>query len=291
MNPLFQKIFFISFLILLSGVKAQDYQGYVVDESSNKLKNVQLYIAGKEVAITNFNGHFQIRHFVNEDSITFRKNGYSSKQISLANLNEKDTLKIVLHSVVELTPIIVNAKEYKKENLQIGLKQKTNSRLIVKPHLEIAALIQNPSHKAGKVKNIILHLHKTKKDVNLTDLAINFYSIDSLTGLPGRAILSKAIIYRPRAKNRGKRKIEVEKYNIPFPKEGVFVAVKWLENGDNIKKSVGPSIRLTTVSSKRLTFHRHKDGKWVSHGPQSYRTGKVANAMISLNVWVKKSKN
>lgn len=287
MKNLILEIIIISTLLASSTINAQNYSGIVIDEESNILKDVKLSINGTVISKTDSNGMYQFHHPAKKDTISFTKEGYGSEKFLLSDLTNQET-KIVLHSIIELAPVIVNAKDYKKEEIFLGLKQKTNSRLIVKPKYELANLIKNPTNKKGKISNVILNLHKTKNGVNITDLEINFYLIDTLSGLPSKKILSEPLIYRPTRKNRGRRKIDVEKYNIPFPKEGVFVAIKWLETKDNKNKSVGPSIRLTVYSSQILSFGRYKNGNWGKISQRNSRTGKVANAMIGLDVWVRK---
>ena len=197
--------------------------------------------------------------------------------------HDRDSLK-----ETRIKEVVINEKDYDKVEIDYGTKQNINARLIPFKGTEMALKFQNNFSQKGIVKDVTLFLHKTDKDVNLTDLEINFYEIDSITRKPSNKINKEPIIYSSKNKSRGRYKIDIKDKKIPFPPEGFFIAIKWLPNEFKDKKA-GPSIRLTTYTYENLTYNRSKrDGSWGYHGNPN--APKPANIMIGMSVYFKKKK-
>lgn len=203
---------------------------------------------------------------------------------------EHDTLS---EKVTDIEGIIINDADYEKIDYSFALKKEINFRLkSVNPNVnfEIGLKFNNNLEKDGIIRNVILFLHKTDSQDNLTDLEINFYRMDSLTGKPLEKLNKYQIIYVPQNKKRTEAKINVEKYRIPFLKEGVLVTVKWLPT-KNHDYSVGPALRFTNYKEK-LTYTRYNNdaSKW-GFGPNfSKKNNLYTNAMIGLEVYIKRKK-
>ncbi|WP_428068456.1 hypothetical protein [Chryseobacterium gambrini] len=204
---------------------------------------------------------------------------------------ERDTLS---EKFADIEAIIINDTDYEKVDYSFALKKEINSRLkSVNPNVnfEIGVRFDNNLQKKGIIRNVILFLHKTDSQDNLTDLEINFYKMDGLTGKPLEKLNKQQILYAPKNKKRTEVRINVENYHIPFLTEGVLVAVKWLPT-KNHDYRVGPAIRFTNYTEK-LTYTRYNndDSKW-GFGPNfSRKNGFYTNAMIGLEVYVKKRKS
>lgn len=203
-----------------------------------------------------------------------------------AQEQKKDT---IAEKYTDIETVVINDKDYEKVDYSYGFKQENNVRLIPLVHYEEGVKFKNNLGRKGRISNVIIFLHKTDSNLNLTNLEINFYKIDSLTGNPAEKINVKQIIYVPKNKSRGKVKIDVESFHIPFPLEGVFTSIKWLPNESNDKK-VGPSLRETNYE-EQVTYYRHNNGRWSKSINISRKANMYTNAMIGLEVYVKKRKN
>ncbi|WP_415327070.1 DUF1573 domain-containing protein [Chryseobacterium sp. MMS23-Vi53] len=207
-----------------------------------------------------------------------------------AQMLKKDSVK---EKIANIETVVINDKDYEKVDYSFALKKEINFRLKTgtsKSSFEIGLRFNNNLGQKGRVSNVTLFLHKTEKEYRLTDLEINFYKIDTLTNKPGEKLNIQQIIYTPKNNKRGNVKIDVEKYHIPFPKEGILVSVKWLPNKFN-DLNVGPSIRLTNYT-ERLTYTRYDNDitKWNNGFNFSKKNGLYTNAMIGLEVYIKKEK-
>lgn len=199
---------------------------------------------------------------------------------------KKDTL---YNRITDIETVIINNKDYEKIDYYFGLKQENNVRFIPITNYEEGVKFKNKLEKKGRINSVTLFLHKTDSKVNLTNLEINFYKIDSLSGLPNEKINKKQIIFIPQNKGRGKVNINVLDYNLPFPLGGVFVSIKWLPNKFNDKK-VGPSLRETNYE-EQITYVRYKDGDWHKNLNISREQNLYTNAMMGLEVYIKRKKN
>lgn len=214
--------------------------------------------------------------------IIFIFSGNLTSQV-FEKLHDRDSIK-----EIRIEEVMINEKDYEKVEIDYGTKQEFNARLI--PHIgsEMALKFKNNFSQRGLVKDITLHLHKTDKDINLTDLEINFYEIDSIAGKPSNKINKEPIIYSAKNKSRGRYKIDIKDKKTPFPAEGFFIAIKWLPNEFNDKKT-GPSIRQTIYTNENLTYDRsRRDRSWHYHGNPN--APKPANIMIGMSVYFKKKK-
>ncbi|WP_343662208.1 hypothetical protein [Chryseobacterium mucoviscidosis] len=204
---------------------------------------------------------------------------------------ESDTL---LKKTTDIEEVVINDKDYEKVDYSFALKKEINFRLkSVNPYsaYELGLKFKNSLQQKGRISNVILYLHKTESNVNLTNLEINFYKMNPLTNVPDEKLNTQKIIYIPKNKNRGQIKINVENFHIPFPEEGVLVSVKWLPN-EFKDKSVGPAIRLTNYT-ERLTYVTFDNDmtKWNNGFNFSKKQGVYTNVMIGLEVYVKKRKS
>jgi hypothetical protein len=181
--------------------------------------------------------------------------------------NKADTATLRTQDIEMVT---LSDEDYKKIEFSYYLKQHTNTRYMTIPHSELGLKFINHFNKTGRISEVTLFLHKTDEDRVMTNVEINFYTIDSLTGRPDKKINNYQILFTAKNKSRGKVKINVLGYNIPFPPNGVFVAMKWLPTPNKDKK-VGPSVRLTSYSEP-LTYTRYMGGKWSEKGNIFSRT-------------------
>ncbi|MCX8533730.1 hypothetical protein [Chryseobacterium luquanense] len=283
-----KKILNIVLLFIFGCYFCQDIQGFVSNENLIGIENVTISINNKIIAHTNEKGNFVIANSKESDTILFSKSGYLTKDILMKNFKQNN-YKIILERVYDIEAVIFNEKEYKKINYDYTLKKQANIRFIPYPNWEMGMKFKNDLGKKGFVSDVTLYLHKTDTDVRNTDVEINFYTIDSLTGKPKTKINKTKIIYTPTNKSRKHAVVNVEKLKIPFALNGVFVSMKWLPNEFNDKK-LGPSIRYTTSSDEKLTYERLY-GDWELSGGQNPRKESFVNMMMGLKVYIKKAKN
>lgn len=279
----------IIFLLFFSNYFSQTFQGFVSNENLRGIEDVNINIEDKIILKTDKKGYFKLSNYKESDRITFSKSGYLKKEMQLKDL-QQNNYKIILERVHDIEEVIFNEKEYKKIRYDFALKKQANNRFIPSPHWEMGLKFKNDLGKKGFISNVTLFLHKTESNVRNTDVEINFYTIDSLTGKPDILLNKSKIIYTPTSKSRKHAVVNVEKLKIPFPLNGVFVSMKWLPNEFNDKK-VGPSVRYTLSSEEELTYNRYRNRNWSLKGGQNIYTKSFVNMMMGIEVYIKKNKN
>ena len=155
-----------------------------------------------------------------------------------------DTIRQKYKSIQE---VIIYDKDYEKVDYSFALKQETDTKLLIgagQSTYELGLKFKNNLEKKGIIKNITLFLHDTDKKFKLVDLEINIYKIDSLTGKPLEKLNNQKIVYTPKNRNKENVKINIQDYHIPFPKEGVLVSVKWLEDIGDKNRSCNKTYQL-----------------------------------------------
>lgn len=196
--------------------------------------------------------------------------------------------------ITDIETIVINDKDYEKINYSFGLEKVINYGLgsaTTSSGFEIGLRFNNNLGQKGRISNITLYLQKTKKELKLADLEINIYKIDSLTNQPSQKLNKKQITYTPVTWKAANVNIDITKYNISFPKEGIVVTMKWLPV-KNYKGSVGPAIRFTNYTEK-LTYTRYNNDNFTwSLGPDfSKKNGLYTNVMIGIEVYIKRKKS
>jgi len=273
-------------------LQCQQLEGYVFNEDKEPLSSVSVFLNGSFIAKTNERGFFPIHSYQNKnenrDSLEFRYKKYIER-ISLSDfIKSKNTF--IIRDYYDIETVEINLKDYKLYEYHYGLKKETNSRFIPTPLFEMALRFKNEHNKKGIIDNVVLFLHKTERDIDLVPLEISFYAVDTLTGMPAEKLNKNPIIYYRKNKSRAKVNVKVGSHKIPFPKEGVFVAIKWLPDHSS-SKNVGPSVRLTVYTSERLTYQRYDNNSWHLKGGQNSRSEKFVNMMVGIDVYIRKQKN
>lgn len=202
----------------------------------------------------------------------------------------KDT---ILEKITDIETVLINPNDYEKLNYSFALKKVIDYGLGVgttNSSFEIGLRFNNNLRQKGVISNITLFLRKTKKEYELANLEINIYKIDTLTNKPSQKLNKNQIIFTPTTRKANKANIDVQKYNISFPIEGVVVTVKWIPI-KNYDGWVGPGIGFTNYTEK-LTYTRYNndDSKWGNDLNFSKKNGIYTNAMIGLDVYFKKKK-
>lgn len=283
-----KKLFKIILFFIFSSYFSQNFEGFVSNENLIGIKDVTISINNKTSTHTDEKGYFSIPKPKETDTLSISKSGYLRQDILVRDFkHEKSTT--ILEKVYDIEGVVFNEKEYKKINYNFALKKQANIRFIPYPNWEMGVKFKNNLRKKGFVSNVTLYLHKTDPDVRNTNVEINFYTIDSLTGKPKDKLNKNKIIYTPTNKSRKHAVVNVEAHKIPFSLNGVFVSMKWLPNEFNDKK-LGPSIRYTTSSEEELTYERLY-GDWDLKGGQNPHTKSFVNMMMGLEVYIKKEKN
>jgi hypothetical protein len=163
---------------------------------------------------------------------------------------------------------------------------------------QYALFIKNNSHSIGRVKTLYFHLghsvNRGKSDKRIAKVRVRLYERESPTGIPGRDLLKKELVYEVRP-NQKLIKVELVEENIPFLSDGIFVGLDVLgfmnDSGtlinyhiSDVKKHL--HIPLTTKFASPFTYINPDGQEWMINKTLNVKTGamELANACFGVEV-------
>jgi len=244
-------------------------------KDSTFIENAFIYKDNILVSYSDKKGVFKIK---NTDFKSITINHLSFKSISL-NKKEVDNNKIIYLTEKNeaLDEVTINSKEVKtdlilpKQSLwsKIGYYKghKANTNSVYATYIPF-----DNKYKNSIIKNILIETHKGywgDPNKQYMPFLINLYSVDSVSKLPNKQMISDSILVSKNKNDKSKYVTHnVEKYYIDFPEDGIFVAVKTLNKYQYRKyddiSNEAPAFKIIDESkrSKSVTYckHYHIDG-------------------------------
>lgn len=262
-----EKRFWIVFVLISFAVSAQ-IKGVVVDENDKPIPYINIWVEDENIWTTSEeNGVFTINVSLDKNLI-FSALGFE-KRIVKASASERVVLK---QSFLKLEEVIV---EKRKETLEkeIGKNKNQNTTLISgnRGWLNAKYFPYDLTYSKSKfIKSVILI---TKSKVNDAIFKVRVFS-KAENGEPDFDLIEEDIIVTVK-KGRKKSIIDLSKYNLVFPKEGVFIAFESLMIEKNKydfeykmegsqkkynEKYYAPDL-VCTLSEEENSYHM-ANGKW-----------------------------
>jgi hypothetical protein len=176
---------------------------------------------------TDTSGVFRFPHPV--DTLLFSAPGYKTARV---RTSEADSLEIrleenflIMQSIpfpMNRPPILVQAGALRKHSQhRVTLCDSTSQ-------LEYALFIPNDEKQRAILNRVSLYVLRTGRPGS--PFRIRVYQ--NLNGKPGSDLLDESVIVYPKWWKRWKE-VKVGQYNIVVPREGLFVAMEWLNSSEN----------------------------------------------------------
>jgi hypothetical protein len=94
---------------------------------------------------------------------------------------------------------------------------------------QTAFYIQNETKKSGSLQSVSFYL--SKKGNTDAPFRVHIYAPDSISGKPGVELLPEIVIMKP-DHGKGWFKVDLSRYKIVLPNDGIFVAIEGIFPGD-----------------------------------------------------------
>lgn len=181
--------------------------------------------------IADKNGKFNFKTVVNDsqiDTIEFSYIGYDTKKICIADfLISEKTIKLKKKPII-LEEVVISPKEY--STTIIGIKDKKPSSM---QYANIFGankgnFLENKRKDVGWIKSVSYYLHNNGYPT--CPFRVRIYKVGS-NNTPEEDILNRNLVVS--AQESGWFKIDLSEYCIPFPKEGVFIMMEWINSGED----------------------------------------------------------
>ncbi|MHC0441671.1 carboxypeptidase-like regulatory domain-containing protein [Flavobacterium sp. 3-210] len=223
-------LFFILFLIFQNAISQQSqntsnsdlFVGHVYSEENNlPISNVTIKTFsknGSKYFVTDENGKFEIPNndknkidYIEISSLGFKK---------LIKKTILDTIYLATETN-QLDEIIINSKSELKDMLSFFEKLNTLEANFSWDNKAATFIPKNKENK--EIRNLLYAVSDFKGVKNLKYLPFkaNLYSVDSL-GMPNKPILEEDILVK-KENDENWVKVDISKYKITIPEEGVFV--------------------------------------------------------------------
>ncbi|HEY4785623.1 MAG TPA: carboxypeptidase-like regulatory domain-containing protein [Bacteroidales bacterium] len=271
----------VTICALISG--QNKVHGYIYDKQTSKLLPFATVGAMnmKYGTYTDTSGFFTL-YFSNEhDSLLISYLGFKSVYTTVYDVQR--IAKIYLEpNPVQLKEITINPKKTKKKVREIGLFDKKSTGYLLPPYeLNIqAAFMAFPKNGEEVVMKSIRFKYKLLK--NNSPLRVRILRVTD-NGQPGEDMVAENIIFNQYKQNRAQEAvIDILKYNIIMPVNGVFIAFEWIDRDKNLTttkdqiRDHGPCIGAISNrnTSNPVWSNSYNQRKWVAMSlPLTYAVG------------------
>jgi hypothetical protein len=209
----------ITFLLVFTNLLSAQIKGVVVDENNKPIPFVNIWIENENIGTTSEeDGSFKIDLKDENKNLVFSAIGYK-KEVS------KFKEKIVLEKqIYKLEDVVIQTSKQTKE-IEIGDSKKIHHRQLSGDKPWIYGKLFSYETKYSEtsfLKSIIFYTDSRKEKAKIK---IRVYEVKD--SIPTNDILYEDLIVTVK-KGMRKNKIDVSKYKIMFPKNGLIVGLEWL---------------------------------------------------------------
>jgi hypothetical protein len=208
----------------------KEIKGYIFDRKTNESIAYAILSASNNNYGTYADslGYFKFNYSSEKDSIRITHLGYKPIMVNLNSL--KNDPRIYLDpNPIGLNDVVVKATKMKRKEIKIGnLKNKEAVWLVPSYATIFATYIPFPKNENNLTLNSIsLKLHLTDKNY---PLRIRLFNVGN-DGKPSEDILKENVILKAfdKVNTNYTAVVDISKYNIKMPNEGVFVALEWID--------------------------------------------------------------
>lgn len=234
-----QKFFTLFFCLFFEILSAQDIEisGFIKENGSEKtIPFATIEIFNRKLGVAaNFQGKFLIKlskSFEN-DTLTISSLGYEPKIIQVKWLfsNQSNTtifLQPVIYPLKEVEIVGVPKGKYRLGNYEET--KKGYGGFLTGQKSQLAVFMDSKKYVNAKILNACFFISKNS-GVPETPFRIRIYKFDKTTGNPGEDLLHENLIVR--SKHHGEwMTVDLSKYNLTAPVDGYFIAMEWINSGD-----------------------------------------------------------
>jgi hypothetical protein len=267
-------------LCLLPTCFSQSIKGVVCNSKKEALPftNIALLKAGNSGTATDEQGAFELKYLSLDDSIKITNIAYQPRVMAVKSLLNHDTI-FLTEAVKNLDQVMIKPRDLKEDDLGY-LKYNHNASYALIPGSQVATFIPNKKY-TGWVNGVYFKI-KSKGDCK-NNIRIRLMSTDPNRLAPAADLLRENVLVDATAL-KANNYIDLSKYNIPMPKEGIFVVVEWVAGGVKCdKNSYTILLGNTSIDQNMVWFNAH-DNQWVRSGFHPTPNGNYMTPNVGVRV-------
>ncbi len=247
--------------------------------------------------------HFEITsNNLTYDTINFSYVGYETAKMSVNDfLKSQKTIKLK-GKTIELEEVKIIPKKYSIKTIGVKDKSPLSMQYSNIFGTNKGNFIENKKNKEGWFKSVSYYMHPD--GFPNAPFRVRIYQV-GVNNKPGNDLLNENLVVS--APKSGWFKIDISNYNIPFPKEGAFVTMEWINSGEEFyfekkytvtdsngqMKTVqgtyyGQSLGVVSKKGGVILWGSNPGNVWI---PYDFNNkGKYPNAMIRAEIIYEKNK-
>ena len=263
-----EKRYWVLLFLTCFSITAQ-IKGFIVDDKNQPIPYVNIWVENENIGTTsNEDGIFTI-NASNDKILVFSAVGFETKKSKISN-NDRVVLKIAIYNLSE----IVITKSSRTKEIEIGNHKKSfGSHLsgsvpwIYAKRFEFDTVYR----KTPFLKNAVV---LTKSKIKNATFKLRIFSVME-NGFPGDDLLNENVVIVVK-KGINKNIIDLSKYHLTFPVNGIFVAYEWMiieqnkyfydpyskESSKEKFITYAPAVMVNKVETENTFTYR--EGKWFS---------------------------
>lgn len=292
------------FIVLTSFSTFAQINGIIKDNTTKKpIPYVNIWVEGQSTGTTaDENGNFSLPETDGSKSIIFSAVGYGKKSLKAG---ETSGILYLLPQAIELNEVVIESGKNTHEITIGSLKNAEKNHYFgingAKPWMHANFYPYKPEYATAPYLKAIKVISETEHKG--ASFNVRLYNVGE-NGEPGDFLYDENIICYPK---KGKRThtVDLSKLNIPFPENGIFIAVEWLVIDQNryevtIKSNYDTSgnitkpkyekgnaytpIFLITYADEEIIPWLYADGKWLKSKKSVPKSlGGIAMELILTN--------
>lgn len=276
---------------------SQNIKGVVVDSETNEPIAFAEIHTEKFGCITGEKGQYYFNtNLINDsDSIYFKCLGYETSKLSVKDFISSNAYNMKLkRKEYEINEVMVYAEKIGTKIVKKGFYKKEArggyGTTGISGH-QVAIFIDNSKNENGKIQKLFYFIHKQGRPTD--KFRIHLYSAINKDTPPQEELIPESIVTNAE-KGNSWLVLDIEKYNIDFPKNGFFVSLEFLKDTfaiDEYKKGgvlvSGRKLNLGLNREKENQGYTWKydfeERKWTQILPQR-KDQYTGNAMIAAEI-------
>jgi len=229
-------------------------RGKVIDKQTNQpiiYSTIELK-ALKTGAYTDSIGNFSIKFKNSMDTLEFNALGYAMQKYCIKDLiDSKNIIELNPH-IFELEEVVVVPHKVKSIRLGITSRKPWKFQIANVFGGQYGTYIKNEYEKTGHVKAVSFYIAKIGHPN--APFRIRIYAKDKLNNCPGKDLLIENVIVSNN-KGEGWFTVDVSKYNVNFPLDGIYVMMEWIYSGDQYYYTYEHEIKTKDGKVENRSYH------------------------------------
>jgi hypothetical protein len=223
-------LFNLNLLIVCSGQEI-NLKGKILDsKAGHPLSFATIEILSlKTGTITDREGNFSLQvipHDIIRDTIIFSHVGYKKKNMPVQDFIHSGKVIVLDEMPVMLDEINVTPGKYSTQILGVRDNKPSAMQYANVFGANKGNFMKNDRKKSGWIKSVSYYIHPDGNP--LTPFRVRIYGVDE-NQKPCKDILNSSIVIS--ANGPGWVKADLSEYHVPFPEEGAFVTMEWINSG------------------------------------------------------------